>query len=54
MQRHIYELVNVHNIAEDKIKVLKIYLADLEDGSRRSNGKFRGVDESVPPAELPK
>lgn len=48
------ELVDAHNSPEEEMHALKIKLADLEDCSRRNNGKFRGIDESVPPAELHK
>lgn len=46
------ELVDAHNDVEEKIKNLKLKLADLEDMFRRNNVKFRGIPETVPPADL--
>lgn len=45
-------LVDSHNRLEDELDSLKTKLADMEDRNRRNNIKFRGIPESVPPAEL--
>lgn len=46
------ELVDSHNEAEDELLAIKSKLANLEDCSRRNNVKFRGVAETIPPADL--
>lgn len=45
-------LVDAHNHLEDEMSSLAAKLTDLEDRNRRNNIKFRGVPESVPPADL--
>lgn len=45
-------LVDAHGTLEEEVSALTAKLADLEDRNRRNNVKFRGVPESVSPAEL--
>ncbi|CAH2321913.1 Hypothetical predicted protein [Pelobates cultripes] len=54
------EIVEAHNSAADKIKQMEIQLTyyeqkimDLEDRSRHSNLRIRGVPESITITELP-
>lgn len=46
------KLVDAHNEDEDVLTAIKLKLADLEDRSRRNNVNFRGVAETIPPADL--
>lgn len=46
------EMVDSHFELEDKVKHLKMKMADLEDHARRNNVKFRGIPENVKPLEL--
>lgn len=45
-------LVDAHFDVEDEIKAMRIKMADMEDRARRNNIKFRGIPESIKPAEL--
>lgn len=46
------EVVDTHDNLADKIRNLKIKMADIEDHSRPNNVKFRGISKTIPPAEL--
>lgn len=46
------KLAYAHNECEEEMRLLKAKLVDLEERSHRNNIKFRGIVESVPPADL--
>lgn len=46
------ELVDAHFEVEEELRVMHLKMVDIEDRACRNNVKFRGVPESVKPAEL--
>lgn len=46
------ELVNSNFDIEDELKAICLKMADIEDRAPRNNVKFRGLPESIKPANL--
>lgn len=44
--------MDAHFDVEDELKAMRLKMADIEDRACRNNIKFRGVPESIKPAEL--